>query len=70
MTRRARTQKIVVPARELEPGDVLSTGGAVATVSVSGNDGTTIVDLAARGRQHSLRYQLIWSGQRPVAVLR
>lgn len=64
---RARTQ--MVPARELEPGDVLG-NAVVATVSVSGNDGTTIVCLAARGRQDSIGYQLRWSGQHPVAVRR
>lgn len=64
--RRARieTARIqTVPARELEPGDVLPTRGIVAMVSVSGNDGTTIAHVEPDGR-------VIWSGQHPVGVLR
>jgi hypothetical protein len=62
MTRRARPQ--MVPARALEPGDVLPTGGTVSTVSVSGNDGTTIVHVEPND------VRVIWSGQHPVGVLR
>jgi hypothetical protein len=54
----------MVPARALEPGDVLPTGGTVSTVSVSGNDGTTIVHVEPND------VRVIWSGQHPVGVLR
>jgi hypothetical protein len=64
-----------VPARELQPGDVLAIrrGGVhtVATVSVSGNDGTTIVGLVSIAPSGRL-FQTCWRGrgQNRVAVLR